>query len=99
MLCDLIIPQDAESPSASSVGVVDFIDEWVSAPYPSQRQDRKTILDGLAWLDTEANRRFQRAFSQLTESQQTAICDDICYPPKAQPQFTEAAGFFATIAT
>ena len=36
VLCDLIIPEDAVSPSASSVGVVDFLDEWVSSPYPRQ---------------------------------------------------------------
>jgi hypothetical protein len=31
-LCDLIVPADEHSPSASAVGVVDFIDEWISAP-------------------------------------------------------------------
>ena len=45
-LCDLIIPADAVSPSASAVGVVDFIDEWISAPYPQQRADRALILRG-----------------------------------------------------
>jgi hypothetical protein len=40
VLCDLIIPADASSPSASEVGVVDFIDEWISAPYEQQRRDR-----------------------------------------------------------
>src|SRR6186713_597920 len=37
-LCDVIIPADEKSPSASAVGVVDFIDEWISAPYPRQRE-------------------------------------------------------------
>jgi len=37
-LCDLIIPADDVSPAASSVGVVEFIDEWISAPYPQQRR-------------------------------------------------------------
>jgi hypothetical protein len=32
VLCDLILPADSVSPSASEVGVVDFIDEWISAP-------------------------------------------------------------------
>ena len=40
VLCDLIIPADASSPSASAVGVVDFLDEWISAPYEQQRHDR-----------------------------------------------------------
>jgi Gluconate 2-dehydrogenase subunit 3 len=94
-LCDVIIPADAESPSASAVGVVDFLDEWISAPYPVQQEDRKAILWGLAWLDAEANGRFGAPFAALGEPQKTTICDDICHVPKAKPQFAEAAGFFA----
>src|SRR6185437_12623423 len=48
-LSDLIIPADEHSPSASAVGVVDFIDEWISAPYPLQRADRDTVLHGFTW--------------------------------------------------
>lgn len=95
-LCDVIIPADRESPSASAVGVVDFIDEWISAPYETQRADRKTILEGLGWLEKESKRRFKNFFVDLAPEQKTAICDDICYLPKAQPQFAEAAKFFAT---
>ncbi len=63
-LSDLIIPEDEHSPSASAVGVVDFIDEWISAPYPLQREDRATVLDGFAWLDGEAQQRFAAAVRQ-----------------------------------
>src|SRR5436305_7746562 len=56
-LCDLIIPADEKSPSASQLQVPDFIDEWVSAPYPRQKEDRKEILVGLKWLDKEAKKR------------------------------------------
>jgi hypothetical protein len=94
-LCDTIIPADAESPGAASVGVVDFIDEWISAPYAEQVADRDMILAGLTWLDAEARRRFARDFAALEEPQRGAICDDICYAPKAKPQFAEAAKFFA----
>lgn len=94
-LCDAIIPADEHSPSASAVGVVDFIDEWISAPYPRQREDRPLILEGLSWLDGQASRRFSRAFAELDNAQQAAICDDICYVPKARPELTEAARFFA----
>lgn len=94
-LCDVIVPADAGSPSASSVGVVDFLDEWVSAPYPSQQTDRPLILDGLLWMDTEAQRRFGAKFSALDELRQHAICDDICYEKSALPQFAPTAKFFA----
>ena len=94
-LSDAIIPADAESPSASSVGVVDFLDEWVSAPYPEQRQDRTPILEGLAWMNAEATRRYSRGFADLNETQQHAICDDICFAAKAKAEFAKAASFFA----
>jgi len=95
-LCDVVIPADTESPSASAVGVVDFIDEWISAPYDTQQADRKTILWGLAWLDAESQRRYQSSFAGLTQAQKAAICDDICYLPEAKPQAADAATFFAT---
>jgi hypothetical protein len=94
-LCNVILPEDGRSPDAASLGVVDFIDEWVSAPYPRQREDRPIVLDGLAWMDAEATLRFKRTFADLNETQQHAICDDICYLPNAPPKFTQAARFFA----
>ena len=95
-LCDVIIPEDIESPGASAVGVVDFIDEWISAPYEAQRADRKTILEGLGWLEIESKTRFGKFFVDLAAAQKAAICDDICYLPRAKPEFREAAKFFAT---
>jgi Gluconate 2-dehydrogenase subunit 3 len=94
-LCDVIIPADEKSPSAGSVGVPDFIDEWISAPYPNQQADRKEILEGLAWLDDESSKRFQIKFADLSDEQKHDICDDICFAPKAKPEFQTAANFFA----
>jgi hypothetical protein len=94
-LCDAIIPADAHSPSAASVGVVDFIDEWISAPYPRHTEQRRLVLEGIEWLDAEAGRRFSRTFAALDVSDQGAICDDICHVPTAQPRFADAADFFA----
>jgi Gluconate 2-dehydrogenase subunit 3 len=94
-LCDMIIPADEKSPSASSVDVPDFIDEWISAPYPSQQADRKEILDGLAWLDGESQKRFEKKFADLNDGQKQAIGDDICFVPNAKPEFHTAAYFFA----
>ena len=94
-LCDLIIPADEHSPAASAVGVVDFIDEWISAPYPNQRGDRDIVLPGLTWIDDEAHKRFGKAFAAITAAQKSAIADDICSAAKAAPQFANAARFFA----
>lgn len=94
-LSDLIIPADERSPSASAVGVVDFIDDWVSAPYPAQRADRQIVLKGFAWLDGEAQRRFGHPFVDLSESQQRSLCDDIRDPRDSSADLHDAAVFFA----
>ncbi len=94
-LCDVIIPADGKGPSASAVNVPDFIDEWISAPYPGHDDDRKIVLEGLVWLDQEAQKRFSNDFVNLIGRQKSAICDDICYVPNAKPEFRGAAQFFA----
>jgi len=95
-LCDVIIPADARSPSASSVGAHDFIDEWVSAPYEGTRSDAILIRGGLVWLDREAKTRFGEGmrFRDLTLDGQHAICDDICHMERAEPGREGAARFF-----
>lgn len=94
-LADVIIPADNLGPAASEMRVVDFIDEWVSAPYPAQLQDREIVLPGLDWLDIEAAKRFGLEFPALTLKQQQAICDDICFEPRVTDEFISAARFFS----
>ncbi len=93
-LCDVIIPQDGRGPAASTVYVQDFIDEWISAPYPGHAEDKKLILEGLAWLDAESQKRFGANFANLVARQRNAICDDICWVAKAKPEFKQGAHFF-----
>ena len=94
-LCDAILPADEKSPSASSLKVHDFIDEWISAPYPKQQEDRHAILQGLAWLEGESKRRFQAPFVQLSDAQRTQICDPICSLQTVTPNLQEPARFFS----
>ncbi|MEO6004816.1 MAG: gluconate 2-dehydrogenase subunit 3 family protein [Opitutus sp.] len=94
-LCDVIIPADNKSPSASAVGVHDFVDEWISAPYPANVDDRKIVLEGIQWIEAESQKRFGLTFVNTIGRQKTAICDDICFEAKAQPEFKTAARFFA----
>ena len=93
-LCDVIIPAEGGTPGAAALHVHDFIDEWISAPYPAHERDRALIVEGLAWIDLEAARRFTAPFYKLTMKQKHAICDDICYEPKATEPFKRAAAFF-----
>jgi hypothetical protein len=50
VLADFILPATPAAPAASALGIPDFIDEWVSAPYPDQAADRPVILRGLDQL-------------------------------------------------
>jgi len=95
ILADIIIPADAHSPSASAVGVVEFIDEWISAPYPLHLRDRTTVLDGFTWLDAEGARRSGKGFADLDASVRIGICDAICDESRAAAEQRAAARFFA----
>jgi gluconate 2-dehydrogenase gamma chain len=93
-LCGVIIPADDRSPSAAQLKVEDFVDEWVSAPYPLQKRDLQIVRGGLAWINTEAGKRFKRRFAELGDKQKIAICDDIADLEKARRPFKSGARFF-----
>ena len=44
LISDIVLVPDAEHPRPSEVGVPAFLDEWLSAPYPDQREDRALVL-------------------------------------------------------
>ncbi|HEY1792254.1 MAG TPA: gluconate 2-dehydrogenase subunit 3 family protein [Opitutaceae bacterium] len=79
-LCDVIIPAEGAVPSASALGVQDFIDEWISAPYPDFAKDRKPVVDGLSWVDSESKRRFGGAFYEASAGQRLALCTEMAQP-------------------
>ncbi len=94
ILSDIVIPEDAASPSASSLGVTDFIDEWVSAPYPDNARDRKVVLEGLAWLDGESQRRFGTPFAGAAAAQCHALCEDMARAAPEGSAMAPAHAFF-----
>lgn len=96
-LCDVIIPEDEGSPSATAVGAHDFVNEWVSAPYEGNQRDLVIVRGGITWLNVEAGRRFGREFADLSLAEKQAICDDIAYAPRAGPEHRAAARFFDKI--
>lgn len=93
-LADVIIPADAKSPSASTVGAHLYINEHVSAPYEGNARDLVRVRGGVAWLNLESHKRFGRSFVKLTSTEKTQICDDICYLPNAKAEFQQGARFF-----
>ena len=73
LLADLFLPADGASPAASALGVHDFVDEWISAPYPEQMSDRPIVLDGLRWLDQESAKRFGPDFTAISDAQRVEL--------------------------
>lgn len=94
---DLMLPADAHSPSAGSLHIDAFIDEWVSAPYPQQQKDRSLIVSGLAWLDAETKNRFGMAFALASDAQRREVFDAVAFKQKIKPGYERAAQFFARL--
>lgn len=94
-VADTILPAEGRWPAPSAVGVHDFIDEWVSAPYPEQVRDRAVVLNGLAWLDGEARARHGSSYAKLGEGERAAILLDAAKMPKGGA-FVERMKFLTT---
>ncbi len=90
VLADWVIPADSRSPSASQVGVPEFID-FIMVDRP---QHQVTIRGGLALLDHECAGRFDAPFRDCSEAQQQEILDAIAYPDKAAPEHSHLVRFF-----
>jgi hypothetical protein len=78
VLCNIILPAEPPHPSAGAVGVHEFLDEWVSAPYPQMQQDRIVILWGLTALEDAVRRDQGVSFLNAEQSQQLAAFDRFC---------------------
>jgi len=79
ILADILVPREGDVPSAGELHVADVVDEWISAPYDAQRQDRAPVLSLLRWLDDESGSRFKRPFAGIEPRQRLEIVDDIAW--------------------
>jgi hypothetical protein len=76
-LCDIVLPAAGAHPSASQVGVVDFLDEWVSAPYPAMQRDCQLLMSGAAELDRRMQERYATPFANASAVQQREIFESL----------------------
>jgi gluconate 2-dehydrogenase gamma chain len=97
VLCDLVIPADETSGSATEAGVPEFIDDWLDFRNREDGNQNFTaqILGGLQWLDLESNRLFQSGFSGASPDQQKQILDRIAWPERAATGDRPWAAFFS----
>lgn len=95
-LCDTILPPDGPHPAPSKVGVQQFIDEWISAPYPQQTGDRAVLLNGFSWIEQEAKARHGKAYPQLDEAARALILSDAAVSGPAGRVFLDRMKFLTT---
>jgi gluconate 2-dehydrogenase gamma chain len=92
LLVDIIIPRDDRSGSATDAGVPEFMDFIVL----DQPVRQTAMRGGLAWLDLECQRRFDKTFVQCAAAERTAALDDIAWPSRATPDRAHGVAFFSS---
>jgi hypothetical protein len=90
LLADYIIPRDERSGSATDAGVPEFMD-FTMVDQPGRQT---AMRGGLAWLDTEARRRFDKTFAASADAERRAILDDISGHGEPPARLTHGAAFF-----
>ena len=75
LLVDIIIPRDERSGSATDAGVPEFMD-FMMIDQPARQV---AMRGGLAWLDSECLKRFDKPFLDCTDTERTAVLDDIAW--------------------
>src|ERR1039457_2041952 len=93
VLCDLIIPADEHSGSATAAGVPEFIDDRLDLrPREAGNQNLTAeVLGGLAWLDLETTRLFQKDFAAAAPAEQKQILDRTAWPARAAAEDSRCA--------
>jgi hypothetical protein len=96
VLCDLVLPADERSVSATAAGVAEFIDDWLDFRRLEDGTDALAaqIQGGLSWLDSESRRLFQKDFADASEAQQKQILDRVAWPETAKPEDRRWVAFF-----
>jgi hypothetical protein len=95
-LCDLIIPADQHSGSATQAGVPEFLDDWIAfrTDQDGDQDLRAEIFGGIMWLDHESHQLFQKTFVAATPAQQKQLLDRIAYHERAAKEDSQAVAFF-----
>ena len=92
ILGNIIAPGEAGEPSATDTGLLEFL-EFMALDQPDNHQTK--LRGGLAWLNTESQRRFGAPFAEIAEAQRIEIVDDIAYPEETKGSPLEfGASFF-----
>lgn len=77
VLADVILPGTDDAPAPSVIGIADFVNEWLSAPYPDQLADRSVVLSGIDSIDLQAQTKFGKSFIQIEARQQHELVETL----------------------
>lgn len=96
LLVDYVIPRDARSGSATDAKVPEFMDFMLSDAQAAGNMVtmRTTMRAGLAWLNGECVRRFERPFADSTDAQRREVLDAIAWPRRAHLPMADGVNFF-----
>jgi len=92
-LVDVVIPKDERSGSATDAGVPEYMDFLMSDGSDTQRV---AMRGGLAWLDIQTRRRFNKAFKECVEQEHATVLDAIAWPARATPDMSQGVAFFTS---
>lgn len=92
VLADIIMPKDERSGSATDAGVPEFMD-FMMIDQPARQV---AMRGGLAWLDLECQKRFDKTFLNCAEAERNAVLDDIAWPSRARPAMSHGVAFFTS---
>jgi gluconate 2-dehydrogenase gamma chain len=90
VLVDMIIPRDERSGSATDAGVPEFMD-FTMIDQPARQV---AMRGGLAWLDLECQRRFDKTFLACDGTQRAAVLDEIARYQPATGATSHGVAFF-----
>jgi len=90
VLADTIIPRDERSGGAIDAGVPEFLD-FTMVDQPARQT---AVRGGLAWLDAEAHRRYDKTFLASADAERRRILDDISGHGAPAPGLPHGVSFF-----
>jgi hypothetical protein len=93
MLADYVIPRDERSGSATDAKVPEYMD-FLLAEKDANVNTQIAFHGGLAWIDNECRKRFQKTFIAASDAQRREVLDDIAYPQRAKPEMSYGVTFF-----
>lgn len=95
VLCETILPADADSGGAAEAGAPEYIDLLTS----ENAEYQHVLGGGLMWLDSASTDRHGHAYLECTQQQQTEMLGLMAYRKNLEnnPEVRQAIEFFALL--